>query len=387
MTDVSEADVRWMRRALDLARRTVRTHPNPRVGAVLVRDGVMLGEGRHRGVGTPHAESEALANATTSVAGATMYVTLEPCAHDRRPDGTRRVPCAARCVAAGIVRVVAAMQDPDPLVDGNGFRMLRAAGIQVDVGVGAARAAELLAGYVKHRSIGLPLIHHKAAATLDGKIAAVGGDSRWVTGSDARRAVHRLRARVDAIVVGVGTVLADDPTLDVRLPGRSLHSPLRVVCDSALRTPTGARVVGAGTLVATTRAMEDSDAACVLRDRGVDVRGYPSDANGRVDVVELARDLARRGCCEVLLESGGTLAAAFHGAGLVDRVWYHFAPKLVGGGGAASPIDGPGLAHRMADAVRLTRIQVRRYGEDIAIEGWIDVDPNRLRPVQAAGAV
>ncbi|MFM7323177.1 MAG: bifunctional diaminohydroxyphosphoribosylaminopyrimidine deaminase/5-amino-6-(5-phosphoribosylamino)uracil reductase RibD [Armatimonadota bacterium] len=386
MTASAAEDLAWMRRALALARRGGRTHPNPSVGAVLVRDGRLLAEGRHRGVGTAHAEADALSRAMDGVRGATLYVTLEPCVHERRPDGSARVPCTRRCIDAGIVRVVAAMEDPDPLVAGGGFRRLRADGIRVDVGVGSEAAVGILAAYVKHRTYGLPLVTHKAASTRDGKIAAVGGDARWVTGPEARRAVHRLRARADAVVVGVGTVLADDPQLDVRLAGRSVANPLRVVCDSRLRTPPTARVAVPGTLVATSEALVSSDGARRLADRGVEVRGYPVRADGRLDVVAIARDLARRGICEVLLEAGGTLSAAFHEAGLVDRVWFHFAPKLVGGASAPTPIDGGGLVRRMADAVRLTKVRVRRYGEDIAIEAWIDADPNRLRPEQAAGA-
>ena len=252
-------DARWMRRALHLARLGHGTHPNPMVGAVIVDDsendgGRVVGEGFHKGVGTPHAEAAAFADAVEqggAGAGATIYVTLEPCSHTVGTHGEPRMPCAARCIVAGVRRVVAAMEDPDRRVAGRGFARLREAGIEVTVGVEEARARALNAAYIHHRRTGLPFITHKAALTLDGKIAAPSGDARWITGPEARAYVHRLRDRADALVVGVGTILADDPELTTRLPigvGNG-HDPLRVIIDSSLRTPLTARVARPGTLI------------------------------------------------------------------------------------------------------------------------------------------
>lgn len=375
MRSAAGDDAAFLRRALTLAGRG-RTHPNPRVGAVLVRDGVVVGEGWHRGLGTPHAEAMAFAAAGDAARGATLYVTLEPCSHERRADGSVREPCARRCLEAGVARVVCAMEDPDRQVSGGGFARLRAAGVALEVGLYAERARELNRAYVKHRATGLPFVLHKAAMTLDGKIAAVGGDARWVSGERSRAAVHRLRARVDAVAVGVGTVLADDPSLSVRLPRGNAPDPLRVVLDSRLRTPPGARVSGPGTVVLTTEAAAETAARAVLEARGVRVVGLPADGSGRVDARAAALWLASEGLLEVLLESGGALAAAFHGAGLVDAVWFFVAPKLIGGASAPTPVDGAGLSDRMAGALRLTKMRVRRYGEDVSLEARVIADPD-----------
>lgn len=370
MTMWSVQDRRWMHRALRLASRSPRTHPNPRVGAVLVRDGVCVGEGWHCGVGTDHAEAMAIGAAGGLASGATLYVTLEPCSHTVRWDGTLRFPCAARCVDAGVARVVAAMEDPDTQVAGRGFSQLVSAGIAVDVGLSGCQVAGLLRGYVHQRRTGFPLITHKVAMTLDGKTAAVGGDSRWVTGPVARRAVHRARRFADAVVVGLGTVLADNPALDVRLPGAVVaDNPAVVVVDSLLRTPPSARIVRPGTVIATVACSAGSEQRGRLEEHGVVVWDLPAGADGKVDLPALRSAMASRGWCDVMLEAGGTLAEAFHVAGLIDRMWVFIAPKVIGGGMAPTPMDGQGLSGRIGDAHRLTNIRVRRYGDDIAIEG------------------
>jgi diaminohydroxyphosphoribosylaminopyrimidine deaminase/5-amino-6-(5-phosphoribosylamino)uracil reductase len=361
-----------MRRALRLTERAW-THPNPCVGAVVVRDEQIIGEGWTTGWKGLHAEPMALQAAGEAARGATLYVTLEPCAHRVDSAGAPRVPCAIHCVQAGIARVVAALTDPDPRTSGRGFALLRESGIAVVVGEEAHRAREAHRAFLKHRTTGLPWVLHKAAMTLDGKLAAPGGDSHWITGAAARRAVHRLRHRADALVVGVGTILADDPLLTTRLDSGNGHDPIRVIVDSRLRTPSTARVARTGTVFLGT----DGADATELRATGAEVHLLPAGQDGRVDIVAAARWLAGRGFLSVLLESGGRLAAAFWAAQLVDRALFFVAPKLIGGAAAPTPIDGDGLSDRMAQAQCLTGLRVRRYGEDIALEGNVHVHGNR----------
>ena len=358
------SDLGWMRRALRLAAKGRWTHPNPHVGAVVVRDGEVVGEGFHPRKGEPHAEAFAFAGAGDRAQGATLYVTLEPCSFT----GGGRTPCVVRCLNAGVARVVGAMTDPDPRVGGEGFRQLREAGVEVTVGVGEGEARALNFAYIHQRVTGLPFVTHKAALTLDGKIAATGGDSRWVTGEAARRHVHRLRDRCDAVVVGVGTVLADDPSLTTRLPRGNGHDPLRVIIDSSLRTPPTAKVAGYGTIIITTPAAPTEQAEA-LQATGAEIVTVGADSAGRVDVVQAMRLLSDRGRYDVLLESGGRLAASLWAAGLVNRVLYFVAPKVIGGGVAPTPVDGDGLSERMADAARLGRLTVRRFGDDLALTG------------------
>lgn len=367
-------DARFMRRALTLAARA-RPHPNPHVGAVVVRDGVIVGEGWHKGfingVGTPHAEAMAFANTGPNAAGATIYVTLEPCAHWFRSDGAPRIPCAHRCIEAGVRRVVCAVEDPDNRVTGRGFQMLREAGIQVDIGLGADAAKEQNRAYLRERATGLPYITHKAAMTLDGKIAAPSKDSRWVTGEEARAYVHRLRHQADAVLVGIGTVLADNPQLTTRLPRGNGHDPVRVILDSRLRLPPTANVTRSGTVVLTTERAAETEAARVLQDCGVEVVPLIEDAVGRVDPESAARHLAAAGYFEILLESGGSVAASFWERGLINRAIFFVAPKVIGGEKSPSPVGGEGLAQTMGNAVQLGNIRARRLGVDIALEAEV----------------
>lgn len=374
MTNQTENDIRFMRRALTLAARGKHTHPNPKVGAVIVKGGVIIGEGWHKGVGTPHAEAMAFTSVEPGrqkTQGATVYTTLEPCFPTERLDGTPRIPCVARCLKAGVSRVVSAMIDPDARVNGKSFAQLAAAGVAVTIGVEEAKARALNLPFIRHRETGLPYITHKTAMTLDGKIAAVGGDSQWVTGEAARGYAHRLRDRADAIIVGIGTLLQDDPQLTTRLRGgRNGHDPIRVIIDSRLRTPTTARAARAGTLILTTDAA-DAARKSELESCGVEVISLPMDDAKRVDVTAAAQFLAGRGLLDILLESGGALAAAFWGARLVNYALFFVAPKIIGGADAATPIDGEGIARRMEEAVQLDRLRLRRFGADIALEGEV----------------
>ena len=386
------SDERFLRRALALTGR-MRAHPNPCVGAVVVNRGEIVGEGWTRslpGVGL-HAESMALEIAGERARGGTLYVTLEPCSHEVRPDGSTRYPCARRAIDAGISRVVCCLQDPDPQVDGSGFDLLRAAGITVEVGLLAEKARETHAPYLKHRTTGLPYITHKAAMSLDGKLAQTRSAPTSLTGPQARAAVHRLRDRVDAIVVGVGTILADDPQLNTRLSGsRKGRDPVVVVFDTHLRTPPTARVCRPGTILVTAIARasrisrslrlapssaaeegreghDRGDAAGGEMASGMEVLRVAPDASGRPDVTEAMKLLAERGLFDVLLESGGALAASFWEAGWVDRALLFVAPMVLGGRDAPTPLEGEGLEL----PARLTKLSVRRYGEDVAISGEV----------------
>ncbi len=374
MSESGADDIRYMRRALRLARRG-RTHPNPMVGAVLVKNGQVVGEGFHLRKGEPHAETAAFAAAAAAsgeaARGATLYVTLEPCSFT----GGGRTPCTARCVAAGVARVVGAMTDPDARVSGQGFAQLRAAGVAVTVGVEEAAARAMNRAYIKHRQTGLPYIVHKAAMTLDGKIATETGSSKWVTGEAARSYVHRLRDRADAIVVGVGTVLADDPELTARLPRGNGHDPLRVIIDSRLRTPPESRAVrvskvpSAGTLVVTVDGADKTKRAR-LEAAGAEVVTLPANGTGQVDAAAAARLLAERGALSVLLEGGGELAASFWEAGLVDKALFFIAPKIIGGRAAKTPVEGAGRT-AMSKAIELASLKFRRFGPDVALEGEV----------------
>lgn len=381
-TDTS-SDLASMRRALELARRGLgRTSPNPAVGALVVApDGTIVGRGFHAAAGTAHAEVLALEEAGPRARGATLYVTLEPCCHHGRTP-----PCTEAIQRAGVGRVVAAMLDPDPRVSGRGAAVLRRAGVAVDVGVLEHETSRLLEAYIHHRRTGLPFVTMKVAMTLDGKVATRAGDARWISGERSRRTVHALRRQVDAVLVGVGTVLADDPLLTARPPGtpaptgkpasadRAPRQPLRIIVDSAARTPPGARVLTAAgdpgrTLIAVTRG---APAARVrtLREAGAEVLLLPSTADGRVDLGALARELGERGVLHVLLEGGPTLNAAALAAGLVHRVLVFVAPRIVGGSAAPGPVGGDGVA-RLTEAISVRDLAARRSGEDILLEGYI----------------
>lgn len=348
-------DETYMRLALDLARQGEgRTSPNPTVGAVAVRDGVVVGRGFHAQAGGPHAEVGAFDEAGDRAAGATLYVTLEPCSHHGRTP-----PCADLILSRGISRVVCAMVDPDPRVSGRGIERLRKAGVEVTVGVLEAEARRLNAFYVKHRTTGLPFVILKLAQSLDGRIATASGDSRWITGEAARDRAHLLRSRVDAVLVGVGTVIADDPRLTVRrVAGRD---PARVVVDSALRIPGMARAFGPGrTIVATTEGADEGRAR-KLRERGAEVWRLPSTA-GRVDLRALMAELGRQGFLSVMIEGGAAVAASALKAGVVDQAQVFIAPRVIGAGlGAVGDLG----IERVAEGIRLTDVEVEHVGDDL----------------------
>lgn len=364
-------DNRMMQQALRLARRAAgRTSPNPLVGAVVVAGGAVVGRGHHARAGTDHAEVVALRKAGSHARGATLYVNLEPCAHIGRTG-----PCTEALIDAGVSRVVVAMRDPDPQVDGRGIARLREAGIEVEIGLLEDQARRLNESYVKHRRTGMPFVTLKWAMSLDGKIGADRGSATEITGEAARRYAHSLRNTHDAVLVGVQTVLADDPLLTCRLPGG--RNPLRVVLDSRLRTPADARVVAVGaaggaeapTLIATTAAAPPAQVEAMRR-AGVEVLVIDQAPQG-VNLRSLMVELGRRGVLSVLIEGGGTVNASALAAGVVDKVIALVAPRLVGGALAPTPVDGPGLAGA-SGVVRLSEVRARRLGKDILIEGKVE---------------
>ncbi|MCX5865992.1 MAG: bifunctional diaminohydroxyphosphoribosylaminopyrimidine deaminase/5-amino-6-(5-phosphoribosylamino)uracil reductase RibD [Proteobacteria bacterium] len=364
---ITPQDKKYMDLALRLARRADgMTNPNPRVGAVVVRAGRIVGKGYHRRAGTPHAEIHALKEAGKKARGATLYVTLEPCAHQGRTG-----PCTETIPAAGIRRVVAGMRDPNPLVSGRGLARLRKHGIRIESGVQEKACRSLNEDYAKFITTGLPFVTFKAAASLDGRVATGTGESRWISGEASRRLVHRLRAKSDAILVGIGTIRKDDPELTSRPGQKTGGKPLRVVMDSRLRIPLNARVLGpplsAPTLIATTKKSPPGKRE-LLRRRGIEVIVLP-EKQGKVDPRALLRVLGKRGVMSLLLESGPELASAFLREKLIDKFLIFLAPKLIGGKLAPGILAGAGIASlKAAIPVRDRKIQV--VGEDLLITAY-----------------
>lgn len=355
-----------MTHALRLAARGLyTTDPNPRVGCVLVRDGERVGEGWHQRAGGPHAEVVALQQAGERARGATAYVTLEPCSHQGRTP-----PCADALIKAGVTTLVAAMEDPNPLVAGSGLKRLAEAGVRVRCGTMAAQAAALNPGYIRRMRDGRPLVRVKLAMSLDGRTAMASGQSKWITGAAARRDVQRLRARSSAILTGIGTALADDPSLTVReppldYPPGEVRQPLRVVVDPRLSTPADARILTAPGRSLLATAVDDPAQAELLGRAGAEVVRLPGGLD-KVDLAALLAELARREVNEVLVESGAVLAGGFLQAGLVDQIIVYLAPLLMGD-------RGRGLFHlagleQMEDRLQLAIEDIRAVGDDWRIQ-------------------
>jgi diaminohydroxyphosphoribosylaminopyrimidine deaminase/5-amino-6-(5-phosphoribosylamino)uracil reductase len=354
-----------MRRALELAERgRGYVEPNPLVGAVVVSDGQVVGEGWHQRYGEAHAEVHALAAAREAAQGATLYVTLEPCCHHGKTP-----PCTDAVIRAGIRRVVAALPDPFPAVAGKGAELLRQAGVTVEFGVGEAEARRLNAPYLKLLATGRPWVHAKWAMTLDGKIATRSGDSRWISNESSRRRVHELRARMDAIIAGIGTVIADNPQLTARPPGPRI--PARIVLDSQGRIHGDAILVQTAritpTIIAATERMPQTKRA-VLEAHGCEVLMFPDD-RGRVSVDALLAELGRRRFTNVLVEGGSGVLGAFLDASAIDEFHVFIAPRLVGGATAISAIGGEGVQH-MTDALRLAEWTHEGIDGDLYVHGW-----------------
>ena len=356
-----------MLRALDLAGKAQgRTSPNPLVGAVLVKDGRIVGEGFHRRAGAPHAEVEALRAAGEAARGATAFVTLEPCAHHGRTP-----PCADALIEAGVAQVYSAGEDPNPHVNGGGHARLRAAGIQVQTGLCAMRAREINRPFLKYVACGRPWVTAKFAMSLDGKLATRRGDSQWITGEAARGRGHQLRNMADALLVGADTVLADDPRLTTRLPEYEgdVRHPLRIVVDSSGRVPRTACMFApdlpGDVALATTVATAEKHCRG-LQAQGVQVWRLPADGSGHVDLGALLDEIGRREMLTLLVEGGGELTGSLVADGLLDEVYAFVAPLLIGGRTAPGPVGDPG-AGELAQALRLGNMVTEQIGADVLI--------------------
>lgn len=369
---LSAQDSLWMAKALHSAERGLyTTSPNPRVGCVLVRDDKIVGEGWHQYAGEPHAEVHALRAAGEAARGATVYVTLEPCSHQGRTP-----PCVDALINAGVTRVVVAMQDPNPQVAGQGLAKLRAAGIEAECGLMEVAARELNIGFFSRMTRGLPWLRSKIAMSLDGRTALNNGMSQWITGAAARQDVQHWRGRSCAVLTGIGTLLADDPQLNVREPQLVIHEPtlgvhgiktirqpLRAVLDSKLQLPLTARILCGGNVVVYT-ATSDFQKMAALEKLGVRVVVLP-DGCGRVDLIAMLRDLAASGCNEVLVEAGSILNGALFQAGLVDELVLYVAPQLLGD--RARGMAQLGELTMLDQRIELEWQDVRNVGKDLRI--------------------
>ncbi len=364
-TETTDATT-WMKRAIELARKG-RPSPNPHVGALLVKDGEIVGSGHHERAGEDHAELVAIRAAGDKAAGATLYVTLEPCNHLGRTP-----PCTDAIVAAKIARVVVGCVDPNPNVTGGGIEKLREAGVAVETGVLEAECAAVIRPWVKHVTVGLPYVSLKLALSLDGRIATRTGASKWVTGPEARARVHALRAASDAVAIGIGTALADDPRLTVRdAPG---GSPVRVVFDTKLRLPAHSRLVETAAEIPTwviCNADAPAGAEEELTTRGVDVLRAPASAEGRIDALAALKLLAARGIVSLMVEGGAELAGSILASHLADELHAFVAPILLGPRGRAGAVDWAG-PDTPAEAPKIVRPSWELCGEDAYVHGTIE---------------
>lgn len=358
-----------MKLALQLAERgRGKTRPNPMVGAVIVKNGRIIASGYHRKAGQPHAEAISLASAGPKAKGATLYLNLEPCCHTNK----RTPPCSQAIIESGIKRVVVAMKDPNPKVAGKGIRELTRARIKVTTGPLRSEANRLNEVFVKWITTGRPFVTMKVAASLDGKIASATGESRWISGEQSRAYVHQLRSEVDAVMVGIGTVLADNPRLTARLASKKGYDPIRIVVDSRLRIPLESKILhlhsSARTVVATTKLASHE------RIREVEKLGAQvlvmEDSNGRLNLTALMKELGRMEITHLLLEGGSELNASMLYERLVDKVIFLVAPKIIGGQDAKSAVGGQVL-RPLSEAFNVSDFQVNRLGEDLLIQGYL----------------
>lgn len=356
-------DEYWMRQALRLAQKGKgRTSPNPMVGAVLVREGKVIGEGFHAKAGEPHAEILALSRAGHQARGATLYINLEPCSHQGRTP-----PCAPEVIQAGVRRVVVGMEDPNPLVKGRGLEMLREAGLDVEVGLLESDCKKLNESFIKYICTKQPFVILKIAATLDGKIATAQGESKWITGEKARKLVQRLRNESDGILVGIGTILKDDPLLTPRIKGGK--NPFRIVLDSQLRIPDQARVlqkIPEKTILVTSEGAPDQKIE-EFKKKGSQVLVLET-VEGRINLRALLFRLGEMGITSLLVEGGSEVNGSFLREGLMDKLLLFLSPKLLGGQ-ALEMFGGRGV-EKLEDAYQIDHIKVKKVGEDLLIEGY-----------------
>lgn len=361
------SDEMYMRRAMELAEKgRGRTNPNPMVGAVIIKDGAVVGEGYHEKVGRPHAEINALRAAEEKAKGAVMYVTLEPCpTHGRTP------PCTEAIIAAELDQVAVGLTDPNPQVSGRGIDQLKKAGIKVSTNILRDRIKRQNEAYIKYITSGRPFVLAKIAMSLDGKVATKTGESRWISGDEARLVVHRLRNEYDAVLVGIGTVLKDNPRLDVRLKKEEAKQPLRVVVDSQGQTPTNSWLVQLAleipTIVATTQKMPVKKITALTKSQ-VEVLVLP-EKDGMVDLSELLSELGRREMVSVMVEGGPTLNTALIKQGLVDKFIFFIAPKIIGRDGLNFFADAGGA--ELKEVINLVPAEIKRIGEDLMVEAYV----------------
>lgn len=360
-------DAFYMERALELAAKgRGTTTPNPMVGAVIVKDGKIIGEGYHMRAGEGHAEVQAFRNASEDVTGAVMYVTLEPCSHYGRTP-----PCADLIIKKGIKRVVIAALDPNPLVAGRGVEKLRGAGIEVVIGTLEKESIQLNEVFMKHITTHRPFVLLKAAMSLDGKIATADGESQWISCEESREEVHRLRHEFTGIMAGIGTVLADDPMLNCRIPGGK--QPIRIIVDSHLSIPYHSRLVqsaGKYPLIVAATAHADSVKKEKLETQGVQVLKIPDNSKGQVDLDCLMQVLGEMKIDSILLEGGGSLAEGALQAGIVDKVQFYIAPVIIGGERAKTPVEGRGI-ETLNQAWKIYDWKTEKIGADLKITGYV----------------
>lgn len=360
-------DEGYMRHALELAAKgRGTTTPNPMVGAVIVKDGRIIGEGYHIRSGEGHAEVNAFRNCTEDPEGATIYVTLEPCSHYGKTP-----PCADLVVSKKVARCVVAAMDPNPLVAGRGVKKIEAAGIEVVTGVLAEESIKLNEVFMKFIVTNRPFVLFKAAMSLDGKIATASGESQWISCEASREEVHRLRHAYTGIMAGIGTVLADDPMLNCRMEGAK--QPIRIIVDSKLRIPMDSKLVQSANeypLIIACLEDPDEDKKQALTEAGAKVLETPADADGHVDLASLMEMLGMMKIDSILLEGGGILADSARKAGIIDKVQIYIAPMIIGGEGAKTPVEGTGIA-ALADSLKLTDLTVEMSGCDVKVTGSV----------------
>lgn len=366
-TPFEDNDIKFMRRALTLAKRgNWRTSPNPMVGAVVVKDGRIIGEGYHKKAGLPHAEIEAIMNSKESLKGATLYVTLEPCCHRDK----RTPPCTDAIIEKGISRVVVAMRDPNPKVSGKGIETLTTHGIDVKTGVLEKEALKLNEFYVKYITTHEPFVILKTAMTLDGKIATPTGNSKWITSEKSRRYVHILRSRVDALLSAYGTVIHDNPLFTSRI--KNGKNPLRVIIDPELKIPLNFNVYNPPpkTIAVVHSDFINQDKAKELMKRGVELLEFSSE---KVDLSWLMKELGKRGITSLLIEGGSSLNSYALWSGVVDKIMIFIAPKIIGGFNSY-PVVGGKLYRDIPEAFKVNNLRIKRIENDILIEGYIAKD-------------
>jgi diaminohydroxyphosphoribosylaminopyrimidine deaminase/5-amino-6-(5-phosphoribosylamino)uracil reductase len=371
MPDQLKLDTHFIKETFKLARKgRGHTSPNPLAGAVVVKDGKIVGRGYHHKAGEPHAEILAIKEAEGKTQGATLYVNLEPCAHTGKTP-----PCVKTIITSGISRVVAAMYDPNPIVDGKGIAFLQKAGIDTTIGVLEEEALELNEYFVKYTTTGLPFVTLKIAISLDGKIATKTGDSKWITSQEARKQVHHLRNEVDATLVGIGTILRDNSRLTTRLIGKPRRDPIRVVIDSLLKVPLRANIFteksDAGNIVATTNKTSiHSRRIEEIKKTGSKVLVVDSLGKNKVCLRKTLVELGKMGVTSLMIEGGAEIAGSALDEGIVDKIIFFIAPKIVGGKYAPGPVGGKGVL-KITDATPLYRVKTKRYGDDIMVEGYL----------------